>query len=403
MTMTTSSRGRVLVSGASIAGPTLAYWLHHHGFAVTVVEKAGGVRGGGYPIDVRGTALGVVERMGLLPAVRAAHVDSRRLTFLGADGTPVATLGAEALTGGVEGRDVELPRGDLTGLLHDAVRDDVEFVFGDHLTALEEDDDGVDVTFAGGTRRRFDLVVGADGLHSGTRAFAFGPEEGFHRYLGYCFAGWTMPNEFGMSHEGALWSVPGRGAVIYAVGDAEQVHGFLSFTRDTPPFDAFRDPRAQRDLVAARYAGDDVWEVPRLVAAMREADDVFFDVVSQIRMPRWSTGRVGLVGDAAHAPSFLSGQGSSLALVGAYVLAGELAAAPTHQEGFDRYERRLRDFVAQNQALADDGRTVVVPRTAEDIAARDAALRHPEGLLGGEGRPEYTALELPDYDALVAP
>jgi 2-polyprenyl-6-methoxyphenol hydroxylase-like FAD-dependent oxidoreductase len=392
-------RTSVLVSGASIAGPTLAYWLHQHGFEVTVVERSGAVRGGGYPIDIRGTALGVVERMGLLPAVRAAHVDSQRMTVLDPRGATVASLGPEALTGGVEGRDVELPRGALTGLLAGAVHDDVEFVFGDSIATLDDDGDGVDVTFAGGGRRRFDLVVGADGLHSTTRALAFGPEEQFHRYLGYCFAGWTMPNDFGLSHEAVTWSVPGRAAVIYAVGDGDQVHGFLSFTRDVPPFDAFRDPRAQRDLVAATFAGDDVWEVPRLVTAMREADDVFFDVVSQIRMPRWSAGRVGLVGDAAHAPSFLSGQGSSLALVGAYVLAGELAAAPTHREAFDRYERRLRDFVAQNQALADGGSTVIVPRTAEDMARRDAALRDPAGLLGGEGRPAYTALELPTYPA----
>jgi 2-polyprenyl-6-methoxyphenol hydroxylase-like FAD-dependent oxidoreductase len=163
MMMSISSRGRVLVSGASIAGPTLAYWLHRHGFTVTVVEKAGGVRGGGYPIDVRGSALGVVERMGLLPAVREAHVDSRRLTFLGADGTAVALVGAEALTGGREGRDVELPRGELTGLLYGAVRDDVEIVFGDVVTALDEDDDGVDVAFASGMCRRFDLVVAPTG------------------------------------------------------------------------------------------------------------------------------------------------------------------------------------------------------------------------------------------------
>jgi 2-polyprenyl-6-methoxyphenol hydroxylase-like FAD-dependent oxidoreductase len=390
---------RVLVSGASIAGPTLAYWLHRHGVEVTVVEKAAAVRGGGYPIDIRGTALDVVERMGLLDAVRAADVDSRRITFLGPDGTPVASLEPETVTGGVAGRDVELARGALTELLYDAVRDDVEFVFGDSIAALEDDGDGVDVTFTGGGRRRFDLVVGADGLHSATRALAFGPEEQFHRYLGYCFAGWTMPNSFGLSHEGTLWSVPGRGAVIYAVGDTDQVHGFLSFTRETPPFEAFRDPRAQRDLVAARFAEDDVWEVPALVAGMRAADDVFFDVVSQIRMPHWSTGRVGLVGDAAHAPSFLSGQGSSLALVGAYVLAGELAAAPTPREGFERYERLLRDFVAQNQALADGGQTVIVPRTQEDIVRRDAALRGSGSLVADGGRPEHTALALPTYAA----
>jgi 2-polyprenyl-6-methoxyphenol hydroxylase-like FAD-dependent oxidoreductase len=395
--MTASPRGRVLVSGASIAGPTLAYWLHHHGFEVTVVEKAGAVRGGGYPIDIRGTALGVVEQMGLLAAVRAAHVDSRQITFLGADGAPVAVVEPEAFVGGVGGRDVELPRGTLTELLYGAVRDDVEFLFENSIARLDDDGDGVDVTFADGGHRRFDLVVGADGLHSQTRALVFGPEERFHRYLGYCFAGWTMPNRFGLSHEGVLWSVPGRGAVIYAVGGSDQVHGFLSFTRDAPPFDAFRDPRAQRDLVSATFADDDVWEVPRLVAAMREADDVFFDVVSQIRMPRWSSGRVGLVGDAAHAPSFLSGQGSSLALVGAYVLAGELAGAATYSEGFDRYERRLREFVAQNQALADAGRTVIVPRTDEDLALRDAALRAGATPSGDDVRRAATALDLPSY------
>lgn len=396
---------RVLVSGASIAGPTLAYWLGRRGFEVTVVERAATVRGGGYPIDVRGTALGVVERMGLLPDLRAAHVGAQRMTFLAPDGAVRASLDPDALTGEVAGRDVELPRGALTGLLFDAVRDDAEFVFDDTITALHDDGAGVDVTFAGGAPRRFDLVIGADGLHSHTRALTFGPEAPYHRYLGYCFAGWTMPNRFGLDREAVVWSVPGRGAVIYAVGGGDQVHGFLTFTRDEPPFEAFRDPRAQRDLVAARFAGDDVWEVPALVAAMRAADDVFFDVVSQIRMPRWSAGRVGLVGDAAHAPSFLSGQGSSLALVGAYVLAHELAEAPTYTEGFDRYERRLRDFVAENQALADGGSTVIVPRTAEDLAQRDAVLAARAGLEGadgGEERAAYTALALPTYPSLTA-
>jgi 2-polyprenyl-6-methoxyphenol hydroxylase-like FAD-dependent oxidoreductase len=175
--MTASSRGRVLVSGASIAGPTLAYWLHRHGFEVTVVEKAAAVRGGGYPIDVRGTALGVVEQMGLLPAARAAHVDSRQITFLGADGAPVAVVEPDAFVGGVEGRDVELPRGTLTDLLYGAVHDDVEFLFENSIARLDDDGNGVDVTFADGGQRRFDLVVGADGLHSRTRALVFGPEE----------------------------------------------------------------------------------------------------------------------------------------------------------------------------------------------------------------------------------
>lgn len=197
-------KGTILVSGASIAGPALAYWLHRRGFTVTVVERAGAVRGGGYPIDVRGTAIEVVDRMGLLPRVRAAHVDSQRLTFLAPDGTPIATVDPEAATGGTHGRDVELRRGDLAGALYDAVRDDVEFVFGDSIASLADHDHGVDVTFHSGRERTFDLVVGADGLHSATRALTFGPEEQFHHYLGYCFAGFTMPNHLDLSHEGVI-------------------------------------------------------------------------------------------------------------------------------------------------------------------------------------------------------
>jgi len=399
--MGTSPVRRVLVCGASVAGPALAYWLHRRGCAVTVVEKAGAVRGGGYPIDVRGTALDVVERMGLLPRLRDADIDTRLLTFLDADGAEVAAVRPEELTGGVRGHDVELPRGDLTALLYGAVRDDVEFRFGDHATALREHGAGVDVTFASGAEGTFDVVVGADGLHSGTRELAFGPEERFHHYLGHCFAGFTLPDDLGLDREGVAWTVPGRGAALYAVAGSERLHGFLVFRRSDPPLAAFRDPAAQRDLVAAAFAGDG-WEVPRLVAAMRAADDLYFDVVSQIRMPRWSSGRVGLVGDAAYAPSFLSGQGTSAALVGAYVLAGELAAGRDHTATFAAYENALRGFVAANQALADRGRSGLAPETAEQLAARNEALRAlatggPSALAGGPTARAATAISLPDH------
>ncbi|MDR7275240.1 FAD-dependent monooxygenase [Catenuloplanes atrovinosus] len=387
----------VLISGASIAGPALAYWLRRHGFDVTVVEKAGTPRGGGYPIDIRGTAVDVVERMGLLPALRAAHVDTRALTFLEPDGSPVASLRPEALAGGGEGRDLEVVRGDLTRLLYDAVRDEVEFLFDDAIVALDEHPGGVDVTFRGGARRTVDIVVGADGLHSGVRALAFGPEETFHRYLGYCFAGFTMRNDAGLSHEGVIWNAPGRGAIRYAVGDGETLHGLLCFARAEPPFHAFRDPAAQRDLVAAVFA-DDEWEiVAGMVDAMRAADDLYFDVVSQIRLPHWSAGRVVLAGDAAHAPSFLTGQGSSLALVGAYMLAGELAVNPDHRTAFAAYERATRPFAEANQALVTAGDARLVPRTAEALARRNAALRDLTAVPEPGGRPAHTALRLPTF------
>ncbi|NEE36943.1 FAD-dependent oxidoreductase, partial [Streptomyces sp. SID7982] len=224
-------RRTVLISGASIAGPALAFWLNRYGFAVTVVEKAGALRGGGYPIDARGTALDVVRRMGILPRLRDAHIDLRRLTFLDEDGAEVASLAPHTVTGGVAGADLEVRRGALADALHSAVRDDVEFLFDDSIDTLDQHRHGVDVTFRRGGGRTFDLVVGADGLHSHTRGLVFGPEERFHRYLGYCFAGFTLPNTFGLVRETTMWSAPGRAAVLYAVGGDDDVHGFLNFAR----------------------------------------------------------------------------------------------------------------------------------------------------------------------------
>ncbi|WP_328419570.1 FAD-dependent monooxygenase [Streptomyces sp. NBC_00443] len=391
----TTPRRKVLISGASIAGPTLAFWLNRYGFAVTVVEKAGTLRGGGYPIDVRGTALEVVRRMGILPQLRDAHIDLRRLTFLHGDGSEVASVNPHTVTGGVAGRDLEVRRGDLTDALHAAVRDDVEFLFNDSIETLDQSGHGVDVTFRGGGRRTFDMVFGADGLHSRTREFVFGPEEQFHRYLGYCFAGFTMRNTFGLSHEAVLWNTPGRAAVLYAVGDNDEVHAFLNFAHEEPPFDAFRNTEAQRDLVAAVFA-DAGWEVPGMLAAMHHADDLFFDGVSQIRMPRWSSGRVALVGDAAYAPSFLTGQGSSLALVGAYMLAGALADRD-HAAGFAAYEHHTREFVTVNQELVGEGDAALFPTTALALEQRNDVLRNLSAMPLTEGRPAHSALTLPEF------
>ncbi|MFE7045864.1 FAD-dependent monooxygenase [Streptomyces atratus] len=395
----TTHKRKVLISGAGIAGPALAFWLNRYGFAVTVVEKARTPRDGGYPIDVRGTAFEVVRRMGILPRLRDAHIDLRRLTFLEGDGSQVASVDPHIITGGVAGRDLEVRRGDLTDALHTAVRDDVEFLFNDSIDTLDQSGHGVDVTFRGGSRRTFDMVFGADGLHSRTRELLFGPEAQFHRYLGYCFAGFTMRNTFGLFRETTLWNAPGRAAALYAVGDNDEVHAFLNFAHPEPPFDAFRHPEAQRDLVAAVFA-DAGWEVPGMVAAMRDADDLFFDVVSQIRMPRWSSGRVALVGDAAYAPSFLTGQGSSLALVGAYMLAGSLADRD-HAAGFAAYEHNTREFVTLNQEQVGEGDAVLFPITARALERRNDMLRNLSATPSAEGRPAHSALTLPEFTPMT--
>ncbi|MGW2150832.1 FAD-dependent monooxygenase [Nonomuraea bangladeshensis] len=389
----TTPRRKVLVSGASIAGPTLAFWLNRYGYDVTVVEKAGTIRAGGYPIDVRGTALEVVRRMGILPRLRDAHIDLRRLTFLNEDGGEVASVHPHNVTGGVAGHDLEVRRGDLTEALYAAVRDDVEFVFNDCIETLDQSGDGVDVTFRGGGSRRFDMLLGAEGMHSRTREMVFGPEEPFHRYLGYCFAVFTMRNTFGLSHETVMWNTPGRAAALYATGD-DDVHAFLTFARPEPPFDAFPNPEAQRKLVASVFA-DAGWEVPGMLAAMRDADDVFFDAVAQIRMPRWFSGRVAVVGDAAYAPSFLTGQGTSLALVGAYMLAHSLADRD-HAAGFAAYEQDTREFVTLNQGLVGEGGATLFPATAEALRQRNDRLRKLTAMPSSAGRPAHSALTLPE-------
>jgi 2-polyprenyl-6-methoxyphenol hydroxylase-like FAD-dependent oxidoreductase len=386
----------VLISGASIAGPALAYWLRRSGYDVTIVEKAAQLRGGGYPIDVRGTALDVVERMGILPALRAAHVRTRAITFLEPDGSVLTSLNPETLTGS-DSQDVEVRRGDLTDLLYGTVRDDVETIFNDSIATLDDRADRVDVTFTHGAPRTFDLVIGADGLHSRTRSLIMGPEAQYHRYLGYSFAGFGMANDLGLSREGVMWNVPGRTAALYAVGDEPgHVHAFLNFSLAEPPLDAHRDPAAQRRLIESVFRGDQEWQIPRIVAAMRASDDLFFDVVSQIHLPRWSRGRVALIGDAAHAPSFLTGQGTSLALVGAYMLAGELATHGDHTVAFTAYEKNTREFVELNQALVTDGEATMFPSTPESLSRRNDMLRTMTEIPSG-AEPAHSALVLPDF------
>ncbi|MHC5262683.1 FAD-dependent monooxygenase [Streptomyces sp. UC4497] len=391
-----ASRHSVLISGASIAGPALAFWLNRAGFAVTVVEKAAAPRRGGYPIDVRGTALDVVERMGILPRLREAHIDLHRMTFLDAEGGEVASLHPHTVSGGAAGHDLEVRRGDLTDALYTAVRDDVVFLFNDSINTLDETGHGVDVTFRSGDSRTFDMVIGADGAHSHTRRLVFGAEAPFHHYLGYCFGIFTLPNTFGLSHETVMWNTPGRAAALYAVGATEEVHAFLNFAHPQPSFDTFAEPEAQRELLAEVFA-DAGWEVPGLLAALRDADDLFFDAVSQIRMPHWYRGRVALVGDAAYAPSFLTGQGTSLALVGAYMLAHSLTARfGDHAEAFAAYERDTREFVTLNQALVRKGGATLFPTTARALEQRNARLCTLAAMPAAEARPAHSALALPE-------
>ncbi len=351
----------ILISGASIAGPALAFWLHRHGFQVTVVERAPSLREGGYKVDIRGVAVDVVRRMGLLEQVHAASTDMRGAAFVNKRGKQLATLDADTF-GFRHGDDTEILRGDLARILHDATRSHTEYVFGDWITGLDQRPDGVEVTFAHGAPRRFDLVVGADGLHSGVRALAFGPEEDYLRRFDAYISISTVPNTFELDRWELLHSAaPGKMVNVYSTARAADAKAAFWFTAPPLTYDR-RDVDGQKDLVADRFAGLG-WEIPELLEALREADDFYFDPVCQIVLDKLSAGRVTLLGDAGYCASPASGQGTSLALAGAYVLAGELATSDDITTALSRYEATMRPFIEKNQALAKTALRGIIPRS----------------------------------------
>ncbi|MEA5366940.1 FAD-dependent monooxygenase [Amycolatopsis sp., V23-08] len=343
---------RVLVAGASIAGPALAHWLRRRGAEVTVVERAPGLRPGGQAVDARGVTKEVIVRMGLDAPVRAARTETAGAYTVDADGTVLETFSAEDDGGDGYISEIEILRGDLSQVLYDDTRDGVEYVFGDRIAELTQDADGVDVVFAGGDRRRFELVIGADGLHSSLRGMVFGPRERFVRHLGLVLAFYSVPNEFGLDR----WlldhqdKATGRSASLRPIGDATRAMAMFSFP--AADFDVdYRDIEAQKVLLRERVAGLG-WLTPRILAHLDDTPDFYLDQVAQVVLDRWSSGRVGLLGDAAFCASPMSGQGTGLALVGAYLLAGELAAAGWDPAaGFAAYEARMRSFVEANQEI----------------------------------------------------
>lgn len=348
----------VLISGASVAGPALAYWLHRHGFAPTIVERAPALRDGGYAVDFRGEAhLTVLRRMGILDALRAARTGTGSMSYVNSAGKPQAKLPADLFAG-----DLEVLRGDLARILYDATKEHTEYVFGDSVTSLAEDADGVHVTFERGAPRRFDLVIGADGLHSRTRSLAFGPEERYVKHLGVYCAIFTTANHLGLDRTGHAYRTAGRLVAMYSARENTEAKALFYFGSPQLDLDR-RDVTRQQQLLAEQFAGNG-WQSDHLLEQMRHAPDFYFDSVGQVRMDSWSRGRVALLGDAAYCPSSLSGMGSGLALVGAYVLAGELAAARgDHRTAFARYEREMRAYAEGCQKMGDGVAKLMVPES----------------------------------------
>jgi len=348
----------VLVSGASVAGTTVAYWLTHHGYSVTVVEQYPGVRPGGQAIDVRGPALTVLERMWLRAAADHLRTRIRGSSVVDRDGNELSRDTESMPTGGpIVNPDIELLRDDLIELLYEATKLNVEYLFDDSIAALDDDGTSVGVTFERADARNFDLVIGADGLHSNVRRLVFGPEAQFIERLGTHAAVFTVPNFLDLDYW-QTWHYGDNTMVgVYSARNNTEARAMVGFMEADLRID-YRDTEAQFAELERRMA-DDGWVRPQLLQYMRTAPDFYFDEMSQIKMDRWSKGRVALVGDAGYCCSPLSGQGTSVALLGAYILAGELAAASQdgtvdYQLGFTNYHKEFHDYVKRNQWLVID-------------------------------------------------
>jgi 2-polyprenyl-6-methoxyphenol hydroxylase-like FAD-dependent oxidoreductase len=368
----------VLISGASVAGPALAYWLRRYGFTPTVVERAPAPRPGGYAVDFRGAAMTALRRMGILDAVRARATNLGDLTYFAGDGRRVARLPSVALSG-----ELEILRGDLVAILYDLTRHDVEYLFDDTITSLHQDASGVHVTFESAPPRRFDLVVGADGLHSTVRRLTFGEEPAHTKDLGLYGTVFTAPNHLGLDRVAHFYNVPGKVAGMYSARDNSAAKVLMYFASEPLPYDR-HDVDAQKRLVAEAFAGVG-WEVPRMIDAIWPATDLFFDRISQIRLDRHHHGRIALVGDAGYCASPLSGMGTSLALVGAHVLAGELAfAGGDPAVAFPRYESELAPYIKACQDQAIGGGKWFVPGSRSWLWFRNLNLRL-MNLMPGDG------------------
>ena len=364
---------KIAISGAGVAGPTLAYWLHRSGHLPTLIERAPRFRTGGYVIDFWGIGYDVAERMGIATTVRDAGYPVQTLRSVGRDGRTTADVDVGGFRRATAGRFTSIPRGDLAAAIYGSIEGRVESIFSDGITAANEHDEGVRLEFEHAAPRDFDLLIGADGLHSNVRGLVFGPEAPFERYLGCVVAAFVV-DDYQPRDElvYVTHNLPGRQIGRFSLRGNRTMFLFMFRSGHVGELG---DIGAIKSRLHHEF-GDAGWECPRILAALDDVDDVYFDVVSQIRMDRWSLGRVALVGDAAACVSLLAGEGTGLAMAEAYVLAGELARAEgDHRKAFAAYESRLRPFVEDKQDSATRFMSFFVTRTPLGIWFRNLAMR----------------------------
>ena len=389
----------VLICGAGIAGPTLSFWLKAAGFEPTLIERAPEMRRDGYVIDFWGLGYDIAERMGLIADINRVGYKVRELQIVNDRGRRVAGFGTRLFTELTGGRYVTLPRSELSRLLFEKVRNGAEVIFGEEIVSLEEQSDGVRVQLMHSGERQFNLVIGADGLHSTVRKLAFGPQQRFEKDLGYLVAAFEVSGYRPRDEDVYLmYGQPGRMVGRFTLRDDRALFLFV-FAADGGSLPLTLEQ--QKAVLREKFAAGK-WECPAILAELDRAAELYFDRVSQIRMSSWSQGRIALIGDAAFCVSLLAGQGSALAMISAYVLAGELASAGgRYQEAFSGYEALLRAFVETKQRGAVRFAGAFAPKTRWGLGFRNQVIRAfaIRGLAKlAVGREIIDTLRLPEYD-----
>jgi 2-polyprenyl-6-methoxyphenol hydroxylase-like FAD-dependent oxidoreductase len=390
----------VLISGLGVAGPTLAFWLGAAGFRPTLVECARELRGGGYVIDFWGLGYDIAERMGLCDEISRVGYHIREMRIVNERGKRIAGFGTSIFLDLTGGRYVTIARSALSRLLMDKIKNNTEIIFGDEIRWLQEREDSVEVQLEHGGQRRFDLVVGADGLHSKVRRLVFGSQDCYEKRLGFIVAAFEATGYRPRDEDVyVVYNDPGQMVGRVTLRNDRALFLFV-FAVDADTTATLPNLSGQKAILRSRF-GNKAWECQQILEALDRTNDLYFDRVSQIRMPKWSQGRIALVGDAAYCVSLVVGQGSALAMTGAYVLAGELArVCGRHVEAFANYENVLRAFIGSKQRGAKRFAAAFAPKTPWGLFLRNQVIR--ASAIPGVARLAFGSdiidkLQLPDY------
>lgn len=393
---------KILISGASIAGPTLAYWLNKYGFTVTVVERSPELRLGGQNIDVKGPAKEVALKMGIVEKIRALNTTEIGLRFVDSQNKTLAEFPSDSSISMTQ--ELEILRGDLVKILYEQSSEDVNYVFGDHIVHLKETEDEIEVEFKSGKKEAFSIVISAEGIGSSTRDLAFGNRPQY-KYLGLHTAYLTISKKDSDSRWARWYNAPGGIVVMLRPDNYGETRASVTFLAKEDEYKDLQEEKQRKKLIShLKEAG---WESDRLTEKIEDSKDFYFERVSQVKAEQWSMGRVVITGDAAWCATPIAGKGTDLAMAGAYILAGELSQAKNYTEAFKNYEKIMRPYVDQCQKLPPGIPGIVYPKSKLGVTLLNKAVmiagsrpvKFVMNLFSGKGGEEKKEFILPDYES----